>query len=69
MPDGNLIWKIDEFLDRDLSLAEIELDDAAQQPTLPGWLAPHVVREVTDDPRYANLALAELGDGTPAEDE
>ncbi len=58
VPDGNLIWKVDEFLDRDLSLAEIELDDAAQQPTLPGWLAPHVVREVTDDPDYQNYELA-----------
>jgi len=52
------IWEIDEFLDRDLWLAEIELEDAAETPELPDWLASHVEREVTDDPSYTNLKLA-----------
>jgi CHAD domain-containing protein/CYTH domain-containing protein len=53
-----LVWEIDEFLDRALWLAEVELDDASSVPELPDWLAPVVEREVTDDPRYTNLKLA-----------
>ena len=49
----------------DLVLAEVELSSASERPALPDWLAPHVVREVTDDPRFTNLALAESG-GVPA---
>jgi CHAD domain-containing protein/CYTH domain-containing protein len=56
--DGGLIWEIDEFTDRDLILAEVELGDAAEQPALPDWLAPMLVREVTEDPAYVNLNLA-----------
>jgi len=58
--DGRL-WEIDEFLDRELALAEVELPDAAVRPELPSWLADRVVREVTDDPRYTNLSLARHG--------
>jgi len=54
----HVVWEIDEFLDRPLWLAEIELDDPEVQPALPEWLAPQVEREVTDDPRYTNLKLA-----------
>ena len=53
-----LVWEIDEFVDRSLWLAEIELDDAQTIPELPDWLAPRVECEVTDDPRYTNLKLA-----------
>jgi CHAD domain-containing protein/CYTH domain-containing protein len=56
--DGPLTWEIDEFTDRDLVLAEVELDAEHLQPSLPDWLAPLVVREVTDDPAYVNLHLA-----------
>ena len=66
--EGDLLWEIDEFLDRDLCLAEVELDHAGDRPAFPDWLAPHVVREVTDDPRYPNRVLAELGSGIPSED-
>ncbi len=62
--DGQRLWEIDAFHDRDLVLAEVELASASEQPSLPDWLAPHVVREVTDDPRFTNLALAESG-GVP----
>ena len=30
---------------------------------IPDWLAPHVDREVTDDPAYRNYALATRGEG------
>jgi CYTH domain-containing protein len=56
-PDGE--WEIDEFLDRDpLYLAEIELDYEDQVVEPPDWLAPVIEREVTDDRRYTNHALA-----------
>jgi len=56
--EGDTEWTIDEFLDRPLALAEVELanpDDAAKPPA---WLAPHVDREVTGDPAYDNARLA-----------
>jgi adenylate cyclase len=56
--DGDHAWEIDEFTDRDLVLAEIELPTADAIVTFPEWLAPHVVREVTDEPAYLNLKLA-----------
>lgn len=58
VPAGELTWEIDEFLDRDLVLAEVELPavDAPVEP--PEWLAPYVVRDVTGDPAYANSRLA-----------
>jgi len=46
------------FEDRDLLLAEVELPSTYTQLTLPDWLAPHVVREVTNEPDYVNLNLA-----------
>ena len=51
-------WLIDHFLDRDLTLAEIELKHAEEQPELPAWLGEHVVREVTNEPEYVNYNLA-----------
>jgi CHAD domain-containing protein/CYTH domain-containing protein len=51
-------WEIDEFLDRKLVLAEVELEDPDDVAALPDWLAPVVVREVTDEPRYSNARLA-----------
>jgi CHAD domain-containing protein/CYTH domain-containing protein len=57
VPDGKLVWEVDEFLDRDLVLAEVELTGDAK-PRLPRWLEPAVVREVTGDPRYLNVNLA-----------
>lgn len=55
--DG-LVWEIDFFTDRDLVLAEVELPATDTPITFPPWLAPHVVREVTDDPEYVNANLA-----------
>jgi CHAD domain-containing protein/CYTH domain-containing protein len=56
--DGDLTWEIDEFQDRDLVLAEVELDSPSDEVTPPDWLRPQIVREVTDDPEYSNYRLA-----------
>jgi CYTH domain-containing protein len=56
--EGDLAWEIDEFLDRELYLAEVELAHVSDRPKIPEWLAPCIEREVTDDPRYTNLRLA-----------
>ncbi|MDF1503892.1 hypothetical protein, partial [Roseisolibacter sp. H3M3-2] len=72
VPDGALTWEVDQFAGRDLVLAEVELPTADAAVVVPAWLAPYVVREVTDDPAYvnANLAQPEADDdtsGPPAE--
>lgn len=56
---GDTMWEIDEFAGAlaGLVLAEIELADETQAFERPAWLG----REVTDDPRYYNAALAASG--------
>jgi CHAD domain-containing protein/CYTH domain-containing protein len=61
---GGVVWEIDEFLDRPLALAEVELELGDDRPELPAWLAPRVVREVTDEGAFTNLGLAEAGVGS-----
>lgn len=56
--DGGQWWEIDHFDDLNLVLAEIELADADAAIEIPGWLAPHIVREVTDEKQYRNYELA-----------
>lgn len=56
--EGGTEWTIDQFLDRPLTLAEVELDHPDDAPQPPSWLAPHVDREVTGDPTYDNARLA-----------
>lgn len=56
--DGSLVWEIDDFTDRDLVLAEVELPARTTEVALPDWLAPLVVRDVTDDPAFRNENLA-----------
>ena len=51
-------WEIDEFLDRPLALAELELERADSPVTIPDWLKPVLVREVTDEVEYTNRSLA-----------
>jgi CHAD domain-containing protein/CYTH domain-containing protein len=58
VPEGHLTWEIDEFLDRDLVLAEVELPEQRTEVPIPGWLQPHVDREVTEDSAYTNFRLA-----------
>jgi CYTH domain-containing protein len=56
--DGNLIWKVDQFLDRDLLIAEVELPTSDTPVRIPDWLEAHIVREVTSEPAYLNVNLA-----------
>jgi CHAD domain-containing protein/CYTH domain-containing protein len=58
IPEGDCVWEIDEFLDRDLVLAEVELPSTDAAVELPRWLAPYVVREVTSEAEYKNENLA-----------
>jgi CYTH domain-containing protein len=58
VPEGDLVWEIDQFTDRDLVLAEVELPTEDSEVRVPGWLKPYVVREVTDEAEYVNLNLA-----------
>ncbi len=59
VPDQDVVWEIDEFVDRQgLWLAEVELEHVHHAVTIPGWLAPFVVREVTEERAYSNRSLA-----------
>ncbi len=58
IPDRALTWEIDEFTDRDLVLAELELPSEDTAFTIPAWLTPFVVREVTGDREFTNWQLA-----------
>jgi CYTH domain-containing protein len=58
VPEGQLTWEIDEFLDRDLVLAEVELPEQGTDVPIPAWLQPHLDREVTEDSAYTNFRLA-----------
>jgi CHAD domain-containing protein/CYTH domain-containing protein len=53
-----LTWEIDDFADRELVLAEVDvpLEDSPVEP--PEWLKPYVVREVTGEDEFSNLQLA-----------
>lgn len=66
VPDGTRKWEIDDFADRDLVLAEIELASEEDVVGIPDWLAPHVVREVTGEDAYVNANLASQGRPVPA---
>ncbi|MBR0669570.1 CYTH domain-containing protein [Neoroseomonas soli] len=56
VPHDGLLWEVDVFEGplAGLVMAEVELPDAHRPLVLPDWAG----REVTDDPRYANAALA-----------
>jgi adenylate cyclase len=56
------LWQVDEFggANAGLVLAEVELDDPAEQVVLPSWVG----EEVTSDPRYRNSALVTRPMGT-----
>jgi CHAD domain-containing protein/CYTH domain-containing protein len=58
VPAEGVTWEIDEFLDRELVLAEVELPSQDATVEVPEWLKPYVVREVTGDPEYSNRKLA-----------
>ncbi|MGN6393728.1 MAG: CHAD domain-containing protein [Gemmatimonadales bacterium] len=54
--DYGLEWDIDEYLDRDLVLLEVDIEELG--PGLPEWLQPYVVREVTGEGAFTPRALA-----------
>ena len=58
VPDGDRTWEVDEFTDRELFLAEIEIPARDTRIVIPDWLAPALVRDVTDDGSYSNSKLA-----------
>lgn len=53
---GGMEWEIDEFFGDNLGLklAEIELDDIAQEVKIPTWVG----EEITQDHRYSNVSLS-----------
>jgi adenylate cyclase len=51
-------WEIDEFTDRTLVLAELEIDRPDARIDFPDWLTPVLVREVTDELEFTNRSLA-----------
>lgn len=59
--EGAFVWEVDEFLDWPLAMAEVELPEASTEVTPPAWLRGVLGREVTNDPRYRNSALAFKG--------
>lgn len=59
VPVGALTIEVDEFQDRDLVLAEVELEHEDQAVALPPWLTGAIVREVTEESAYVNLNLAQ----------
>jgi CYTH domain-containing protein len=58
MPGTTGTWEVDEFLDRELVLAEIELDDEDQVIEVPPEIAAVMEREVTDEPAFSNYRLS-----------
>lgn len=56
VPHAGRTWEVDEFTGENapLVVAEVELDRIDAEVSLPSWVG----REVTDDPRYTNAALA-----------
>ena len=55
--DYGLDWEIDQFLDRDLVMAEVAVSQDAAV-VVPEWLERYVVREVTGEREFTNRALA-----------
>ncbi len=56
--DGDFAWEIDDFTDRSLVLAEVELPSEETVVEPPVWLAPYIVREVTGEKGFTNWKLA-----------
>ncbi len=56
--DYGLQWEIDQFLDRDLVLADVAVPERDTPVELPEWLQPYIVREVTGEGAYTSRALA-----------
>ena len=55
---GDRVWEIDQFTHIPLVLAECELPSTDAPLDIPDWLAPFIVREVTEEPAFRNAELA-----------
>lgn len=55
---GDRTWEIDEFVNRKLVLAELEVEAEDEKIMFPKWLARAIRREVTTEPQYQNINLA-----------
>jgi len=57
IPIDGYLWEVDEFLgvNAGLIIAEVELTDESDRPTLPDWIGA----DVSDDSRYYNANLAQ----------
>jgi CYTH domain-containing protein len=58
VPQGDRYWEVDEFLDRELVLAEMEIPTAETEIAVPDWLRPVLVRDVTGERKFTNRSLA-----------
>jgi CYTH domain-containing protein len=58
VPVRDGLWEIDDFLDRELVLAEFEMQSIDQRVDVPAFVQAVLVREVTDEEEYANYKLA-----------
>ena len=58
IPVGNHTWEVDEFLGQNqgLIVAEVELTHETEAIAIPDWIG----QEVTNDPRYYNVNLAQI---------
>jgi CHAD domain-containing protein/CYTH domain-containing protein len=56
--DYGMQWEIDQFLDRDLVIADVAVAEGDTPVVVPEWLQPYIVREVTGDGAYTSLGLA-----------
>jgi CYTH domain-containing protein len=56
--DGAHAWDVDEYLDRELVVAEVELAVEDEEVRPPPWLQPVLLREITDEPSFSNRELA-----------
>ena len=61
VPADGLVWEIDEFSDFPLVLAEVELPTTDYLLSIPLWLSPWILQEVTLDSQYRNYNLATKG--------
>jgi CYTH domain-containing protein len=53
-----LVFEMDQFLDRDLFLAEVEVPSIDSYVQLPEWLESCVIREVTEEVDFEGVNLA-----------
>ncbi|MEP6494572.1 MAG: CYTH domain-containing protein [bacterium] len=58
VPEGRVVWEVDEFLDRELVIAEIELDTEDERIQMPALITSVLVREVTTEPEFSNYRLS-----------